>query len=126
MSEKATEKKPAGAAEFLKNLPSYKKENFSRFVADASGRSTNQTNRADTRLVCGDETSSQTIVTEKTSILLRYLHDHWDRKANSRKRTVRKESDESEPFTALHGDGASSSSGNVQSGQPPRKMPRTL
>jgi len=126
MNENATEKKPTAAAEFLKNLPSYKKENFSRFVADASTRSANQSNRADTRIVCGDDSTSQAIVTEKTSILLRYLHDHWDRKANSRKRTVRKESDESEPFTALHGDGGGSASGNIQSGQPSRKMPRAL
>jgi len=121
----ATEKKPGGPAEFLKDLPSFKKENFSRFVPDSSNRSVTQTNRSDALVTCSDDSSSQVIVTEKTSILLRYLHDHWDRKHNARKRTVRRESDESESFAAIQGD-ETCPAGNTQNGQPARKMPRTL
>jgi len=121
-----TEKKPSNAADFLKNLPSYKKENFSRFVADSSSRNTNQSSKADTSVVCGDDSSSQVIVTEKTSILLRYLHEQWDRKHNTRKRALRRESDDCEYSTTNHGDDGCGASGNTQNGQPARKMPRAL
>ncbi|TRY66630.1 hypothetical protein DNTS_007779 [Danionella cerebrum] len=50
-------------ADFLKGLPVYNKTNFSRFHADS---------------VC--KASSKFIVTEKTNILLRYLHQQWDKK----------------------------------------------
>ncbi|XP_037510583.1 DET1- and DDB1-associated protein 1 isoform X2 [Rhipicephalus sanguineus] len=78
-------------AEFLKGLPSYNENNFTRFQADSSCRTTVSTEEAMVRrpsvyLPTRDHPSDQVITTEKTNILLRYLHQQWDKKSSSKKR----------------------------------------
>uniref|UniRef100_A0A224Y1P8 DET1- and DDB1-associated protein 1 n=1 Tax=Panstrongylus lignarius TaxID=156445 RepID=A0A224Y1P8_9HEMI len=73
-------------AEFMHGLPSYNKENFSKFTA---GYRTNK--RSTVYLPTKDQPSEQVIVTEKTNILLRYLNKKWAEKeedASKRKRTT--------------------------------------
>uniref|UniRef100_A0A8C6W211 DET1- and DDB1-associated protein 1 n=1 Tax=Nannospalax galili TaxID=1026970 RepID=A0A8C6W211_NANGA len=65
-------------ADFLKGLPAYNKSNFSRFHADFVCKASNRRPSV--------YPSEQIIVTEKTNILLRYLHQQWDRKNASKKR----------------------------------------
>lgn len=72
------------AAEFLKGLPSYNESNFTRFQADSSCKTT--VRRPSVYLPTNDHPSDQVITTEKTNILLRYLHQQWDKKCNSKKR----------------------------------------
>ncbi|XP_044740216.1 DET1- and DDB1-associated protein 1 [Chrysoperla carnea] len=71
-------------AEFLKGLPSYDESNFSRFHTDNNSRSGMK--RPSVYLPTKDYPSEQIIVTEKTSILLRYLHQLWDKKQNTQKK----------------------------------------
>ncbi|XP_013392759.1 DET1- and DDB1-associated protein 1 [Lingula anatina] len=71
-------------AEFLKGLPSHNEHNFTKFHADASCKSTI---RKPAVYICTkDHPSEQVITTEKTNILLRYLHQQWDKKNTSKKR----------------------------------------
>ncbi|KAM7285412.1 DET1- and DDB1-associated protein 1 [Ixodes scapularis] len=72
------------AAEFLKGLPSYNENNFTRFQADASCKTT--VRRPSVYLPTKDHPSDQVITTEKTNILLRYLHQQWDKKQSSSKK----------------------------------------
>ncbi|XP_037292143.2 DET1- and DDB1-associated protein 1 isoform X4 [Rhipicephalus microplus] len=72
------------AAEFLKGLPSYNENNFTRFQADSSCRTT--VRRPSVYLPTRDHQPDQVIITEKTNILLRYLHQQWDKKSSSKKR----------------------------------------
>uniref|UniRef100_A0AAQ4QSE4 DET1- and DDB1-associated protein 1 n=1 Tax=Gasterosteus aculeatus aculeatus TaxID=481459 RepID=A0AAQ4QSE4_GASAC len=65
-------------ADFLKGLPVYNKSNFSRFHADSVCKASNR--RPSVYLPTRDYPSEQIIVTEKTNILLRYLHQQWDKK----------------------------------------------
>ncbi|XP_043946593.1 DET1- and DDB1-associated protein 1 [Protopterus annectens] len=71
-------------ADFLKGLPVYNKSNFSRFHSDSvcKASSTDGSVFLPTREV----PSEQIIVTEKTNILLRYLHQQWDKKNAAKKR----------------------------------------
>ncbi|XP_039276355.1 DET1- and DDB1-associated protein 1 [Nilaparvata lugens] len=71
-------------AEFLKGLPSYDENNFARFHTDSSSR--NSMRRPSLYLSTKDHPSEQIIVTEKTNILLRYLHHQWDKKSAMKKR----------------------------------------
>ncbi|KAJ6664268.1 hypothetical protein lerEdw1_008487 [Lerista edwardsae] len=71
-------------AEFLKGLPVYNKSNFSRFHADSVCKASNR--RPSVYLPTREYPSEQIIVTEKTNILLRYLHQQWDKKNAAKKR----------------------------------------
>ncbi|KQK77383.1 hypothetical protein AAES_127081 [Amazona aestiva] len=76
---------PAGIeADFLKGLPVYNKSNFSRFHADSVCKASNR--RPSVYLPTREYPSEQIIVTEKTNILLRYLHQQWDKKNAAKKR----------------------------------------
>uniref|UniRef100_A0A8I6A0C8 DET1- and DDB1-associated protein 1 n=1 Tax=Rattus norvegicus TaxID=10116 RepID=A0A8I6A0C8_RAT len=68
-------------ADFLKGLPVYNKSNFSRFHADSVCKASNR--RPSVYLPTREYPSEQIIVTEKTNILLRYLHQQWDKKART-------------------------------------------
>uniref|UniRef100_A0A6I8NF42 DET1- and DDB1-associated protein 1 n=1 Tax=Ornithorhynchus anatinus TaxID=9258 RepID=A0A6I8NF42_ORNAN len=68
-------------AEFLKGLPVYNKSNFSRFHADSVCKASNR--RPSVYLPTKEYPSEQIIVTEKTNILLRYLHQQWDKKVRA-------------------------------------------
>uniref|UniRef100_A0A8C9MUP2 DET1- and DDB1-associated protein 1 n=1 Tax=Serinus canaria TaxID=9135 RepID=A0A8C9MUP2_SERCA len=71
-------------ADFLKGLPVYNKSNFSRFHADSVCKASNR--RPSVYLPTREFPSEQIIVTEKTNILLRYLHQQWDKKNAAKKR----------------------------------------
>jgi len=71
-------------AEFLKGLPSYNENNFARFHTDSGSRTC--VKRPSVYLPTKDYPSEQIIVTEKTNILLRYLHQQWDKKNSQKKR----------------------------------------
>ncbi|XP_032420627.1 DET1- and DDB1-associated protein 1-like isoform X4 [Xiphophorus hellerii] len=64
---------------FLKGLPVYNKNSFTRFHADSN-------RRPSVYLPTREYPSDQIIVTEKTNILLRYLHQQWDKKNSGKKR----------------------------------------
>ncbi|XP_018104124.1 DET1- and DDB1-associated protein 1 isoform X1 [Xenopus laevis] len=71
-------------ADFLKGLPVYNESNFSRFHADSVCKASNR--RPSVYLPTREYPSDQIIVTEKTNILLRYLHQQWDKKNAAKKR----------------------------------------
>ncbi|XP_029665005.1 DET1- and DDB1-associated protein 1 isoform X1 [Formica exsecta] len=71
-------------AEFLKGLPSHDENNFANFHTDNGNRTC--VKRPSVYLPTKDYPSEQIIVTEKTTILLRYLHQQWDKKSIDRKR----------------------------------------
>lgn len=73
-------------AEFLKGLPSYNEDNFSKFHAFSNNRM--PLKKPSVYIPTKDFPSEQVIVTEKTSILLRYLHQHWDKKGFQKKRDL--------------------------------------
>ncbi|XP_076978148.1 DET1- and DDB1-associated protein 1 isoform X1 [Tamandua tetradactyla] len=75
---------PVREADFLKGLPVYNKSNFSRFHADSVCKASNR--RPSVYLPTREYPSEQIIVTEKTNILLRYLHQQWDKKNAAKKR----------------------------------------
>ncbi|KAM9323660.1 DET1- and DDB1-associated protein 1-like [Pholidichthys leucotaenia] len=70
--------------DFLKGLPVYNKNNFSRFHADSVCKASNR--RLSVYVPTREYPSEQIIVTEKTNILLRYLHQQWDKKNVAKKR----------------------------------------
>ncbi|XP_066964628.1 DET1- and DDB1-associated protein 1 isoform X1 [Macrobrachium rosenbergii] len=72
------------ASSFLKGLPVYNEKNFSRFQGDPNGRSSFK--KPPVYLPVKDNPDSQEIVTEKTNILLRYLHQQWEKKCPKKKR----------------------------------------
>ncbi|KAL4227424.1 DET1- and DDB1-associated protein 1 [Mactra antiquata] len=65
-------------ADFLKELPSYDENNFTRFNAESGFKS--NVKKPSVYICTKDHPSEQVITTEKTNILLRYLHQQWDRK----------------------------------------------
>ena len=80
--------------DFLRNLPTHNRENFSNVSAGGSydiSCAQRQHNNSSTGVSCRyrnplyvptkDFPGEQRIVTEKTNILLRYLHQQWDKKA---------------------------------------------
>ncbi|XP_037584693.1 DET1- and DDB1-associated protein 1 isoform X1 [Cebus imitator] len=91
--------------DFLKGLPVYNKSNFSRFHADSVCKASNR--RPSVYLPTREYPSEQIIVTEKTNILLRYLHQQWDKKNAAKKRDQEQ--------VELEG----------ESSAPPRKVART-
>ncbi|CAD6243816.1 GSCOCG00013154001-RA-CDS, partial [Cotesia congregata] len=73
-------------SEFLKGLPSHDENNFANFHTDNGNRTC--VKRPSVYLPTKDYPSEQVIVTEKTTILLRFLHQQWDKKNAERKRDV--------------------------------------
>ncbi|XP_017768212.1 PREDICTED: DET1- and DDB1-associated protein 1 [Nicrophorus vespilloides] len=71
-------------AEFLKGMPSFNENNFAKFHVDSNNRS--PLKRPAAYVPTKEYPSEQVIVTEKTNILLRYLHQHWEKKALQKKR----------------------------------------
>ncbi|KAL3287416.1 hypothetical protein HHI36_001889 [Cryptolaemus montrouzieri] len=79
-------------AEFLKGLPSYDENNFTKFHVDNNSRS--PLKRPSVYIPTKDYPSAQVIVTEKTTILLKYMQQHWDKKQTTPKRDPLVENDE--------------------------------
>ncbi|KAJ8926003.1 hypothetical protein NQ315_009858 [Exocentrus adspersus] len=81
-------------AQFLEGLPSYNESNFTKFHVDTNSRS--PLRRPSVYIPTKDYPSEQIIVTEKTSILLKYMQQHWDKKVNSsvKKRDIPSQSEE--------------------------------
>ncbi|XP_038125874.1 DET1- and DDB1-associated protein 1-like, partial [Cyprinodon tularosa] len=63
---------------FLKGLPVYNKNSFTRFHADSVCKASNR--RPSVYIPTREYPSEQIIVTEKANILLRYLHQQLDKK----------------------------------------------
>ncbi|XP_074042082.1 DET1- and DDB1-associated protein 1-like [Leptinotarsa decemlineata] len=78
-------------SQFLEGMPSYNENNFAKFHVDSSNRSPS---RPSVYVPTKDYPSEQIIVTEKTSILLKYMHQHWDKKYSSKKRDLSPQSSE--------------------------------
>jgi len=72
-------------ADFLKDLPTRDADNFTKINPDSCHRSS--TGKKTAYVPTKDIPSDQVIVTEKTNILLRYLHQQWDKKTGAKKRT---------------------------------------
>lgn len=66
--------------EFLKELPSHNSKNFALYNTDHGIRTSSK--RPSVYISTTDTPSEQIIVTEKKNILLRYLHQQWDKKNN--------------------------------------------
>ncbi|XP_054709922.1 DET1- and DDB1-associated protein 1-like [Uloborus diversus] len=73
-----------GTADFLKGLPSHDENNFSRFQPDTSCK--NYMKKTSVYVPTKDHPAEQIITTEKTTILLRYLQQQYDRKRAQTKR----------------------------------------
>ncbi|XP_064620213.1 DET1- and DDB1-associated protein 1-like [Lineus longissimus] len=71
-------------ADFLKGLPSYNQDNFTKYHSDNSCKSS--VRKPSVYISTKDYPSEQVITTEKTNILLRYLHQQWDKKNSNKKR----------------------------------------
>ncbi|XP_014607054.1 PREDICTED: DET1- and DDB1-associated protein 1 isoform X4 [Polistes canadensis] len=69
-------------AEFLKGLPSHDENNFANFHTDNGNRTC--VKRPSVYLPTKDYPPEQ--ITEKTTILLRYLHQQWDKKVSIQKK----------------------------------------
>lgn len=74
-------------SDFLKDLPTYNSENFSRINGNADGSASNSRSSHSTSrhrpamyVPTKDYPYEQEIVTERTNILLRYLHQQLDKK----------------------------------------------
>ncbi|KAJ8935429.1 hypothetical protein NQ314_012849 [Rhamnusium bicolor] len=107
-------------AQFLEGLPSYNENNFTKFHVDTNSRS--PLKRPSVYIPTKDYPSEQIIVTEKTSILLKYMQQHWDKKGRFLDKF------EFKPFRALAFDFTSSVKKRdipPQSDEPARKRPRT-
>ncbi|KAG1672867.1 DET1- and DDB1-associated protein 1 [Nymphon striatum] len=71
--------------EFLKELPSHNENNFKKFSPEAGYKTT--VGRPSVYLPTEDKyPPGQIITTESTNILLRYLHQQWDKKNSQKKR----------------------------------------
>ncbi|CAG9803446.1 unnamed protein product [Chironomus riparius] len=68
-------------SEFLKDLPVHNHENFSQYNVDNA-----RTKRPSIYLPTVDYPADQIIITEKKNILLRYLHQTWEKKNQPKKR----------------------------------------
>uniref|UniRef100_A0A6P7GG44 DET1- and DDB1-associated protein 1 n=1 Tax=Diabrotica virgifera virgifera TaxID=50390 RepID=A0A6P7GG44_DIAVI len=73
-------------SQFLEGLPSYNENNFTKFQVDNNNRTSSK--RPPVYVPTKEFPSEQIIVTEKTSILLKYMQQHWDKKYNSKKRDI--------------------------------------
>jgi len=85
---------------FLSGLPSFKQENFTKFSSDGIGSSISNSRRPALYVCTKECPSEQLITTEKTNILLRYLHTQWDRKSLLKKREGSRPEDEAGPSSA--------------------------
>jgi len=72
-------------ADFLKDLPTRNADNFTKIDPESCHRSS--TGKKTAYVPVKDIPADQVIVTEKTNILLRYLHQQWDKKASTKKRS---------------------------------------
>ncbi|XP_055548886.1 DET1- and DDB1-associated protein 1 [Wyeomyia smithii] len=70
--------------EFLKDLPCHNEENFSLFNTENGVKTSSK--RPSVYIQTAEIPSEQVIVTEKKNILLRYLHQQWDKKNAPKKR----------------------------------------
>ncbi|KXJ72731.1 DET1- and DDB1-associated protein 1 [Aedes albopictus] len=70
--------------DFLKDLPCHNEENFSLFNTENGVKTSSK--RPSVYIPTVDIPSEQVIVTEKKNILLRYLHQQWDKKNAPKKR----------------------------------------
>ncbi|XP_069137910.1 DET1- and DDB1-associated protein 1-like isoform X1 [Argopecten irradians] len=84
-------------ADFLKGLPSHNESNFTKFHTDSSCKV--GVRKPGVYISTKDFPSEQVITTEKTNILLRYLHQQWDKKNVSKKRDSSKASLDSSEST---------------------------
>ncbi|XP_032831849.1 DET1- and DDB1-associated protein 1 [Petromyzon marinus] len=91
-------------ADFLKGLPVYDENNFSRYPADSVCKASSR--RPPVYLPTREYPSEQVIITEKTNILLRYLNQRLDKRSSGKKRD--------QGQMDAEGEGAA----------PPQKMPR--
>ncbi|CAG9820940.1 unnamed protein product [Phaedon cochleariae] len=96
-------------SQFLEGLPSYNENNFTKFHVDNSTRTPSK--RPSVYVPTKDYPSEQIIVTEKTSILLKYMQQHWDKKYNNKKRDLSPQSHEP-PKKRLRTDGSRETSLN--------------
>lgn len=72
--------------EFLKDLPCHNEENFSLFNTENGVKTSSK--RPSVYIPTVDIPSEQVIVTDKKNILLRYLHQQWDKKNPPKKREL--------------------------------------
>lgn len=85
-------------SDFLKNLPTHNSENFTKLnssdgvaangrpLTSGSQQSMTSRHRPAVYVPTTDYPTEQLIVTERTNILLRYLHQQWDKKTASAQR----------------------------------------
>ncbi|XP_073998965.1 DET1- and DDB1-associated protein 1 isoform X2 [Rhodnius prolixus] len=78
----------------MKGLPSYNEENFSKFQVDNHTKAGYK--RPPVYIATKDIPSEQVIVTERTNILLRYLHQQWDKKHLNKKRELSESEEDDE------------------------------
>jgi len=79
---------------FLSGLPVYNASNFSRFQSDGSCRTNSK--KPSVYLPTKEHSNTdQVITTEKTNILLRYLHKQWEKKSAVKKRDTHENENES-------------------------------
>jgi DET1- and DDB1-associated protein 1 len=120
------------AGEFLKNLPTHDVNNFTQIHSASqkpSGRmggaptvTTTIRNRANVYVPTKDHPAEQIIVTEKTNILLRYLHQQWDKKAAAN--AQRKRDAETAAVSGTASAAAGAAAAGTSSGASARKKAR--
>ncbi|XP_016839519.1 DET1- and DDB1-associated protein 1 [Nasonia vitripennis] len=86
LNSQSSDSSKMSVAEFLSGLPSINENNFANFHTDNGNRTC--VKRPSVYLPTKDYPSEQVIVTEKTTIVLRYLHQRWDKKTTERKREL--------------------------------------
>jgi len=103
-SSSSTSASSGTLSDLLKNLPTHNSENFSKVAAGGSAYDISSAQRQHYNSSTGvssryrnplyvptkDFPGEQRIVTEKTNILLRYLHQQWDKKAAQQQQLHRK------------------------------------
>ncbi|CAG2104504.1 unnamed protein product [Medioppia subpectinata] len=77
-------------SDHLKGLPVFDEMNFTRFQSEGCRTSSK---KPSVYLPTKDHPSEQIITTEKTNILLRYLHQQWDKKKALKKRETNDDND---------------------------------
>jgi len=73
-------------SDLLKDLPSRNKENFTRIDLESQHRSAN--GKRSTYLTTKETQPEQIIVTERANIVLKFLHQQWDKKTNATKKRL--------------------------------------
>nr|ACO15029.1 DET1- and DDB1-associated protein 1 [Caligus clemensi] len=77
---------PTPVSDFLRNLPSTNRENFTRLSSESPSNQSQSLRRNTVYVPTKDTPSEQIIITEKTNILLRFLHQQWEKKAGQKRR----------------------------------------